>query len=198
MDKLIIFEGPDGVGKTTQISMLREKFNTGLLVQPNPDSLMSFKDFVFTSKNLTPIEMQLFFALSHMYDLYEKVRSYSGTLIMDRSYLSGLVYGSALGADVETLEKLALAMRDVHVKNLYDVDVRIVFMLPKNRLNKTSDDIFEKNTKWEGLLDGYKELCRATIESSSGMFSSREKVLVVDNSNMTIEETHDRITKFIR
>jgi thymidylate kinase len=197
MNKIIIFEGPDGVGKSTQIDMLMRDRRPHLLVQPNPDSSMSFRDAVFNSNDLTPLEAQLMFCLSHMYDLYEYLNRFSGTLIMDRCYISGLVYG-LVGDRNKYLPLVISKMQDLHQRYLSSTDVRIIFMMPKARFNEPDTDVFEKNLKWESIREGYEGVLDALSEvSASSIMSSREKIMLLDNSNLTPEETHARIREFV-
>ena len=200
MKKVVLFEGPDGVGKTTQIEMLLkdDTYRFNLLAQPNSCSPMSFREEVFSSDKLTGLEAQLLFSLSHMYDLYEYISKITGDLIMDRSFISGLIYGSvACGGRNEFLSDVVHRLSELHKAYMASMDVNIVFLLPEKRFNNESDDVFEKTLKWGELRDGYLEVVDYMDKENVSMFSRREKVLVVDNSKLTAEETYARIRNFV-
>ena len=52
--------------------------------------------------NLNPVESQLFIGFSHIVDAFTMSRS-DDNIVMDRSFLSGIVYGERTGADQSKL-----------------------------------------------------------------------------------------------
>lgn len=127
--KFIVFEGIDGAGKTTQISLLCEELKTrGILCKTTvePTALPSGKLLrraLSGELKKTPLEMAEMFAndrIAHNSDPVEgieKMLSDGYTVISDRYYYSSLAYqGAALG--YETVAALNLDRPEIRRPDL--------------------------------------------------------------------------------
>lgn len=180
--KLIILEGPDGVGKSTQARRLCEALGAKLVVQPSGDNCLGFlRPIVKTNKSIEPFARQLLHTCSHIVDAYEDFGAHNKAIVMDRCYASALVYGKMTGLPQEQLDILAEIHQNTYrplvKKHRYDVHY-IQFTAKAPFRQADEQDVYEQASKWEALNEEYLQL-----------FDTLNPVntLVADN------ETHDLI-----
>jgi thymidylate kinase len=194
--KLIILESPDGLGKSTQASLLFNRFypEAKLISQPSDDNVIGFirssvKD---PNTNWTAMERQMLISLSHCVDAFTCFDS-STNIIMDRSYISGLVYGKLTNAPEDKMKTLINCLKAVYTYNIaLKYDVYVIIFDAKNRFNKTSHDFFETQTKWENLRDFYLEIPKLGF-----FFSPDEKISIVNVEGKSVFDIHKEIIEVI-
>lgn len=195
--KLIICEGPDGTGKSTQAKILVEKYNARLIEQPSRDNLVWFlRKEAKENPDYTAFERQLLIAISHVTDSFTKFLG-NENIVMDRSYLSGLVYGKLTGVDKAKMNLLTQVLATVY-KNAaesHGYDVSIVFFLGSDRLDKPDNDIFESTLKWGHINEHYKHMYGELLRKEWSAFSKNEKILQIDSLLGTVTEISDRLAK---
>ena len=159
---LIILEGPDGVGKSTQAKRLCDALGAKLVVQPSGDNSLGFlRPIVKTNKNIEPFARQLLHTCSHIVDAYEDFGAHNKAIIMDRCYASALVYGKMTGLPQEQLDILAEIHQNVYrpLIKKHDYQVHYVQFTASEPLRQAEDqDVYEQSAKWHTLNDAYRDL----------------------------------------
>lgn len=193
--KLIIFEAADGLGKSTQASLMAERLDARLIAQPANDGLVG--NFRYEAKNnpaLTALERQLFIGISHTVDAFTKFND-DKNVVMDRSILSGIVYGEMTDAPKYELGLLMDALIKIYTYNMQDrYDVHFVFLNGDKRFNSTDTDVFEQSIKWEALQAKYVELYNKV--NLDPIFSSDALAHLIDITGDKLE-THNKIAKAV-
>lgn len=195
-NKLIVLEGPDGTGKTTQARLLAEHYNAKLISQPSEDNCVGFiRKLAKFDKSFNSFERQLLIAQSHTVDAYTKFKG-NGNIVMDRSYLSGFVYGELGNIPQEKIAVLSQILKNVYSDGLGDNwEVTILFFIPSQRLDKPDADIFESTIKWDDLKNVYERVYLDLQRKAWHAFSKGENIVRVETA--PVNETFDRIVKGI-
>ena len=189
---IIYFDGPDGVGKTTQLRMVAEKLRqAGRSVHatrtmggtPIGEMLRE----AMLSGNERPVETDLYIALASQYSLAKEVleqRRQGKVVLIDRSPLSIIAY-QVYGDELDP-EKGAQAARELI--ELVKPDRIIVYKAPKvelkarrrQRNHEIGTDFFEiKPFEYHArVAEGFK--------SAAEQFQAK----VID-ANASIEQVHD-------
>jgi thymidylate kinase len=220
--KLIVLEGPDGVGKSTQAVMLAKALNARLVSQPSTDNIVGYiRALAKTDPKFTALERQLLIAVSHTVDAFTKFApgkmkravpidghglmgveevDYPQDIVMDRSYISGLVYGKLTGMEPNDLGLIERILSDVYKANIADrFDVRVIFLTAQQRLDNPDKDVFESTIKWDDIrqcyMDQYRRSASSTRHGITGQeamkwFSNDEILDVVNIGDATREELH--------
>lgn len=199
MKRLIVCEGPDGSGKSTQAEFLRERYGAKLIKQPSDDNLVWFlREEAKRNKDHSPFERQLMIAISHVVDSFTKFAG-EENIVMDRAYLSGLVYGKLTGATPAQMNLLTQVLATVY-KNAVEAQnykVSIVFFLGADRLDKPDNDIFESSLKWGTINEHYRHMHDELSRKQWHAFSKDENILQVDSLSGTVTEISDRLVKVL-
>lgn len=195
--KLIIFESADGCGKTTQCDLLVKHLNAKLLQQPNSSNCVGFiRGLMKTCETINSDDRQYFAGFSHIVDAFTHFDG-KENLVMDRSYLSALVYGKLTKATPEKLDLILKVLQKVYAENIVGkYDIHIVFLTRNARYDQADDDMFEKNTKWNDLRDEYNRLYNEMLKKEV-VFVGDETVHLVDVADMSIDEIHNIIKEEI-
>jgi len=160
--RLVIFEGADGIGKTTQAELLADKMEAKLLHQPSGEGLVGFiRDEVKHNPSHNMFERQLLHTASHIVDAFVE---FDGTdVVMDRSPLSGLVYGGVSG-QLSQLQLWLLAHANLNVYEAvlrqkgYQVD--LFFIQMTSSLKAEGGDVYEDTISANVIRSGYRDLFR--------------------------------------
>jgi deoxyadenosine/deoxycytidine kinase len=149
MPKLIVLEGSDGVGKSTLAKDLYEKMGslyTRTMRQPASDSPLGFlRDVSKFDPSFGPFERQLLIACSHVWDA--ATFDQSRDVVMDRCWISGMVYGGLGGVSKENLHLLAKIYQSVYLRALKHYQVLIVHVNPGRTFRvPEAGDVFEKHS----------------------------------------------------
>lgn len=179
MPKLIVFEGADGLSKTTQVNLLQKKTNAKLIRQPSEEGPLGFlREEVKHNKQYLIFERQLLHTISHVYDACVY---YNGQdLIMDRCFLSGLVYGEVFGLFPNQLSLVHKLNRKVHFERLEAAgyEVHLVLLDGEKRFNAADGSIYENESSWIKVRDKYRsafnDLQNRRYFQFSSLMSSRE------------------------
>jgi thymidylate kinase len=181
--KVIIFDGPDNVGKTTQIKMLMKH----LIDRPT---------YVNYFPNIVGISNEQSFEYNKM--LYEDMFLLMGqslivkrNLIFDRSYLSEFVYGK-LYRDQEPRYVFNIEVNgycQIDTKNMFNVFLIVLIDDYKNLIKREDGNSFsiDENLKRKEVnlfKKAYKE-------------SYIDNKILIDTKNKTIEKVNQKILKFL-
>jgi len=160
---LIVIEGPDKAGKSTQTQMLSDKLrNEGFSV-----ATMSFPDYstrigeeiraFLHGEKEYPIEVRHMLLSANRWEKraeIEKMLKEKNVVILNRYYQSNLVYGVASGLKLEWLQALDAGLPKEDVVIVLDItpEVSVKRMQSKGDIFEMSDDMMSKVSRL------YKEL----------------------------------------
>jgi dTMP kinase len=162
--KLLIFEGPDGVGKSTIVKELRLRLpaeDFEFLSFPGRDGgtlgkviyQIHHKPEEFGIKSMSELARQTLHIAAHIDVIEARLRpwlSQGKNVVLDRFWWSTLVYGSAGGGAQEALVKLVAAEEAVWG----DIKPTVAFLVDRDAPIDRGDDL----TYWQALRRGYAEL----------------------------------------
>lgn len=197
MARLIIFEGSDGLGKSTQATLLATVMKARLIQQPSEFNTVGFlrTECKFNS-DYSPYERQLLHTASHLVDAYEALDG--SDTVMDRSFLSGQVYGSLMGLTNRQLYLLHRINSDVyrHQVQKFGYSVDIMFLDADFSFKASQDnDVYERQTKRDELRRGY---ARIFAGDRVPAFADDETVhRVVLNKETHIWDVHQEIRRLL-
>lgn len=164
--KFIVFEGPDGSGQSTQVSLLRdfliEKGHQVLTTkEPTLDSAAGKKirQILDEKVKLAPAELQKLFVedrAEHLKNQIIPALKEGKFVISDRYFFSTFAFGSSDGLDLEWLIKLNDNFLLPDVAFILKVSPRVCI----ERINKRglSTTLFEKEAKLTRVLEAYKTM----------------------------------------
>jgi len=198
--KLIILEGPDGVGKSTQAQSLVKALGAKLVVQPSSDNCLGFlRPIVKTSQNIDPFARQLLHTCSHIVDAYEDFGFHNPAIVMDRCYASALVYGRMTGLPQEQLDILRTIHQGVYSPLIqkYGYQVYYVQFTANAPLRiAESADFYEKTTKFKGIQHAYLDLFDQITQNK--LFSETEQHLLLNIEGKTPDHISNELVNFIK
>lgn len=191
---LINFEGVDGVGKSTQINMLKEIYKDAIITkEPGGTELgLMIREYLINNASKISQRAEIFLFLADRAEHYEKVLkpNYGNLILSDRSFVSGLAYAMANddNLDIKTLielNKFALCS---------DFGDKFVFLKADENLIRQrlfsrgqSDDIENRGIEYLMRVQGFMSIILADLKFD---------VLEVDAS-LNPEVIQDKIRKFI-
>lgn len=191
---LINFEGVDGVGKSTQINMLKEIYKDAIITkEPGGTELgLMIREYLINNASKISQRAEIFLFLADRAEHYEKVLkpNYGNLILSDRSFVSGLAYAMANddNLDIKTLielNKFALCS---------DFGDKFVFLKADENLIRQrlfsrgqNDDIENRGIEYLMRVQGFMSIILADLKFD---------VLEVDAS-LNPEVIQDKIRKFI-
>ena len=178
----IVFEGIDGSGKTTQARLLAQKLNGVYTSEPTSSDYGLKIRKSLNSTNSNDTELALLFALDRLKHC-QTIQTHLKTkpVICDRYYYSSLAYQSMAGVDKEWLKQIN--------KHFLEPDV-IVFI--KTNVEQAISRL-DTNEKYER-----KEFLMKVQEEYEKTFQNKKNVIIIDNTNMSILDTHKTICSRIK
>jgi dTMP kinase len=178
----IVFEGIDGSGKTTQARLLAQKLNGVYTSEPTSSDYGLKIRKLLNSTNSNDTELALLFALDRLKHC-QTIQTHLKTkpVICDRYYYSSLAYQSMAGVDKEWLKQIN--------KHFLEPDV-IVFI--KTNVEQAISRL-DTNEKYER-----KEFLMKVQEEYEKTFQNKKNVIIIDNTNMSILDTHKTICSRIK
>ncbi|MFB6241513.1 MAG: dTMP kinase [Candidatus Nanosalina sp.] len=207
---LIVVEGADGAGTTTQSEKLAEALDAHYTAEPTDNPVGEKVSEMISTGEHSPESIALAFAGDRILHLEEEVipRLENGeTVVMDRYYHSSLVYQPALGADYSWVEEINREAVKPDLTILLDILSREALSRIKERESDISqeaienrdtsqsslahfssgEDIFENLNFQEEVLKRYRKLAD----------SLDEEIAVVDASP-SIEKVFDQVKYAVR
>lgn len=166
--KLIVCEGPDGLGKSTLAAALAQLLGAREITSPSKTNSLSFlRDVTKTDPSYSAFERQALHTLVNLSDFYENFFAYDGHVVADRFLLSMLAYGIAEsgGADAEdeVVEKF-YTLADAH-KILWEkleldkkFDVSFLILEAPQRYGQKDQSYHEQAISWKTLKQEYNVL----------------------------------------
>ncbi|SIO93961.1 deoxynucleoside kinase [Vibrio spartinae] len=193
-NKLVILEGVDGSGKTTIGKLLKDSLNCDFLIQPNGSNKLGFLRDILKSndKEFDKLARQLLHTCSHIVDYYDLITSINKTIIMDRSYISALVYSSAQGENNKNIQLLKSIHNSVY-GNLSDkFDIYIIILEKGNRIETLDNSYYENKLD----LNLVEELYKKVVHTGNYYFGSEEKIFHV-SSTTDVSTTYNKIINLL-
>ena len=188
---LIVIEGIDGSGKTTQSKLLYEALRKlgykAILVSEPSDSIYGAKiRQKLRDGNYTPNELYDLFLKdrkNHIEDIKSFLKS-SYIVIMDRYYISTIAYQGAQGIPIDKIIKDHKDFPQPDILIILDINPKVAL----NRLGK-STDTFEKRSFLEHVRDIYLKI----PELLKDIFPSNRVFIV--NADRPLEQVHNEILR---
>jgi len=195
--KLIILEGADGCGKTTQTNLIAQKLDAKIISQPSRDNLVGFiRDVAKKDLTLNAFERQLLIAISHTVDSFTKFDGESN-IVMDRSFISGVVYGKMTGVPTPKMMMINQILSSIYLNAASGkYDTKIFFIVRPERLDNPDKDVFESSIKWEDLNKEYEDLYNKSETFKTPFFSMNEKRFIIRSSG-SIQDTLKEIWTYV-
>jgi dTMP kinase len=185
--KIIVFEGIDKAGKTTQAKLLEKKLGSKCVRIDFPDYSTpvgkEIKQFLEGKRNY-PDEVKMMLLSANRWEKkgeIEKMVSKGTTVIMNRYYQSNLVYGISKGLKLDWLRSLD--------KGLPKADLVIVIDIrPKTLVSRSKNvvDTFEKDLE---LIRRVKKNYRILANKFNWRTVEGEK---------SVEEVHSQVLRIVR
>jgi dTMP kinase len=185
--KIIVFEGIDKAGKTTQAKLLEKKLGSKCVRIDFPDystpigrEIRQFLD----GKRDYPDEVKMMLLSANRWEKkikIEKIVAKGTTIIMNRYYQSNLVYGISKGLKLDWLLSLDEGMPGADLVIVIDIKPKTLARRSKNVV-----DTFEKDL---GLIRRVKKNYR--------ILGKRFKWRIVEGEN-SVEEVHSQVLKIVK
>lgn len=185
--KIIVFEGIDKAGKTTQAKLLEKKLGRKCVRIDFPDystpvgkEIRQFLD----GKRDYPDEVKMMLLSANRWerkDDIEKIVGKGTTVIMNRYYQSNLVYGVSKGLKLDWLLSLDKGMPKADLVIVIDIK-------PKTLVNRSKNvvDTFEKDLE---LIRRVKKNYRILAKKFNWRFVEGEK---------SVDEVHQQVLKIVK
>jgi dTMP kinase len=169
--KLLVLEGIDGSGKTTQARMLFDEMlrrgngNVVLTAEPTNNGLGKIirNELKEQGETIDPLTVQLIFTADraqHVYNIIEPRLANGSTVICDRYYYSTAAYAYALGLDMEELLRVnSVLFPKPAATVILDVPIKTARERIEKRNNKP--DRFENTEMQKKVREGYIKLAKA-------------------------------------
>jgi thymidylate kinase len=198
MKKLIVLEGPDAIGKTTQAKILLQKLDAEHIVQPSEDNLLGFlRKIVKEDPSIKAFPRQLLHTCSHIVDAFTKMQG-DRNILMDRCHASSWVYGKVSGMETKDLNTVHKIHEAVYGELLKNLDVRIVFLDRRERYNQNLMDEFERTVDWSQVAIQYRDIYNKALNKELYFFNREEKLFKLDVADFTQEEVTTKLLAFLQ
>lgn len=185
--KIIVFEGIDKAGKTTQAKLLEKKLGSKCVRIDFPDYSTpvgkEIKQFLDGNRNY-PDEVKMMLLSANRWEKkgeIEKMVSKGTTVIMNRYYQSNLVYGISKGLKLDWLLSLDKSLPKADLVIVIDIRPKTLASRSKNVV-----DTFEKDLE---LIRRVKKNYRILANKFNWRTVEGEK---------TVDEVHGQVLRIVR
>jgi len=185
--KIIVFEGIDKAGKTTQAKLLEKKLGSKCVRIDFPDYSTpvgkEIKQFLDGKRNY-PDEVKMMLLSANRWEKkgeIEKMVSKGTTVIMNRYYQSNLVYGISKGLKLDWLLSLDKGLPKADLVIVIDIRPKTLASRSKNVV-----DTFEKDLE---LIRRVKKNYRILANKFNWRTVEGEK---------TVDEVHGQVLRIVR
>jgi dTMP kinase len=152
---LIVVEGADGAGTTTQSEKLADKLDAYYTAEPTDNPVGQKVNEMISTGGHSPESIALAFASDRKLHLEEDIipRLENGeTVVMDRYYHSSLVYQPALGADYSWVEEINREAIKPDLTIILDILSREALSRIKDRESDISKEAIENRDQNQASL----------------------------------------------
>ncbi len=186
--KIIVIEGIDKAGKTTQASLLTNKFKNKSVKIDFPDYTTpigkEIKKFL-DGKRVYSDEVKMMLLSANRWEKkteIDKIISKGTTIIMNRYYQSNLVYGVSKGLNLDWLLSLDEGLPKADLVIVIDIKSDTMVSRSKNRVI----DTFEKD----------RELIRK-VKRTYRVLAKKFKWYVIDGEK-SVDDVHSQVLRIVR
>ena len=186
--KIIVIEGIDKAGKTTQASLLANKFKNKSIKIDFPDYTTpigkEIKQFL-DGKRVCSDEVKMMLLSANRWEKkteIDRIISKGTTIIMNRYYQSNLVYGVSKGLELDWLLALDEGLPKADLVIVIDIKTDTLV----TRSKKSVIDTFEKD----------RELIRK-VKRTYRVLAKKFKWHVVDGEK-SIDDVHSQVLRIVR
>ena len=185
--KIIVFEGIDKAGKTTQAKLLEKKLGRKCVRIDFPDYSTSVGKEIqqfLDGKRDYPDEVKMMLLSANRWEKKEQIEKIvckGTTVIMNRYYQSNLVYGISKGLKLDWLLSLD--------KGLPEADLVIVIDIKPQTLVRRSKNVVDTFEKDLGLIRRVKKNYR--------ILGRKFKWRIVKGEN-SVDEVHDQVLEIVK
>jgi dTMP kinase len=189
--KLIVFEGIDGAGLTTQSQMLEKylkekKYEVVLTKEPTNNLIGGIIRAALKKEWLTSNRtLQLLFSADRAHHLEKEIipaLENGKIVISDRYFISTIAYGMI---ELEKDWLKALNSKFLLPDIIFIIDVPVEVSIERIKASRFGFELFEEKKKLEKIRNNFLEL------------SKEYKNCFVINGNRSIEEVHKEIVKIV-
>ena len=168
---IIVFEGPDGAGKTTLITHLSQKFNLPIIKMPKAHE--TFHDWKVLN------------ALSENYDrMLDQIAVSQSTFLVDRGLLSGLVYSKVYNRGNDVSYIWDIIKRNHSIFFIICVGDSDKLLARKKDAIIDPDNLRKINEEYKSLARGLQRLIRRSI--------------VIDTTEKSMEDCNTIVETYYR
>ncbi len=183
--KLVILESADNLGKSTISKQLSTMINASILQQPSASNTLGFLRGIVKGKtSISPFERQLLHTISHTVDLYETMLYSDTNIVMDRSYISALIYGELSGLDEFELSLIYDIHHRLYSKLQDKYDVTICIMTRSRPFASKDNSFYEKTLNWDDINNGYLKVFENQKSIKQSYFTKTETIKLIDRDKM--------------
>ena len=186
--KIIVIEGIDKAGKTTQATLLSNKFKNKSIKIDFPDYTTpigkEIKQFL-DGKRVYSDSVKMMLLSANRWEKkteIDKIISKGTTIIMNRYYQSNLVYGVSKGLNLDWLLSLDEGLPKADLVIVIDIKSDTMVSRSKNRVI----DTFEKD----------RELIRK-VKRTYRVLAKKFKWYVIDGEK-SIDDVHSQVLRIVR
>ncbi len=162
----IVIEGPDGAGTTFHSGKLSRKlhadgFDAIITAEPSDQPIGEFiRTELFEKTQLHPDTLQLLFSADraeHVHEVIEPALKDGKIVICDRYIPSTLIYGEALGLDVDWLKKVNVPFPkpDLTLVLLPSLEICLKRVMKRDVLDAFENEKFQRK-----IYEGYKKYAK--------------------------------------
>lgn len=194
---LINIEGPDGVGKTTLVQALAQRFKATALSTPINDATKLARSQIDKVAFEQPLERFRFFSQSNIIDSteIEKKLKEGETIFLDRFELSTIVGNFALGADLNSAEEVIEDIRS-EVKIVVPNATILLTATKEERLRRLHQRLRNREKAPDHNMDFDTVLQSNITEIYSQLV--QYGLLEIDTTAITVEEVVERTVDRLR
>lgn len=192
--KAILFEAPDNVGKTTVMDkvsqlMTKNKCIYNSIHQPSGTNVVGYlRDEVKYNMSYNPFERQLLHTISHTHDLYTEFRKYFEYVLMDRSFISTMVYSKFINMSDDNRDLLECLNKKTYIDYFKKNDIKWYVVHITNSTPFQKDNDLYSHIEWNNLYEEYNKVIGEIDDTY-------HNVLHIENKD--IDMTVNSIYKFI-
>jgi len=196
MKKLVVFDGPDRVGKTTTLQQLAKDLNATIHNSPSRTNSVKFlREITREDKSINAFTRQALHTISNIVDFYEVIERTEGNLIWDRSHLSTFAYGKNDGMLPYQVELLKNVHKSVlsNLTKLKEFEVHVVLLDRSEPLGQSDGSYHEEAISWQSLKKTYLDW----FTSMEFLFTENEYHHIIDVDGCSKEEVYEMVKNFV-
>lgn len=194
--RIFILEGADNLGKSYQARYLEKSYKFHILNQPNADNTLGYlRNDLKYDESIDITVRQLFHAFQNSVDIFEFPQHTN--IIMDRCYLSNIVYSTVMGVDTHVIEMMIKMNKTIWEKYLSEYEINLICFTSNAPFKEADDaDVYESANVWDKLSEEYITHL-VQNKNNNSIFPRNVKCSIMDISLMSKEEVSSALQREI-